>query len=171
MRGSPYPLKIFESASYGPFLPIFDLQLLTWRRAHRNSTSPLCLLMHASHWLHWSLAPTVMSNSTCSYRFSSEGGRFIDYVEAARASPQSKLTTQPNLGLLDLVHESDGGSSDEGQGWGGLARYVEHRNDKSEPGVSYKVLLLVRHGRGVHNVVMDEVGSAEWKVINTALLA
>ncbi|KAJ4187353.1 hypothetical protein NW767_012266 [Fusarium falciforme] len=65
-----------------------------------------------------------MSNSTCSYRFSSEGGRFIDYIEAARASPQSKLTTQPNLGLLDIVHESDEGSSGEDQGWGGLARYV-----------------------------------------------
>lgn len=112
-----------------------------------------------------------MSNSTCSYRFSSEGGRFIDYVEAARASPQSKLTTQPNLGLLDVVHESDNGPLGEGQGWGGLARYVQRCNEKSEPGVSYKVLLVVRHGRGVHNVVMDEVSSAEWKVNRTTLLA
>ncbi|CAI6092660.1 unnamed protein product [Clonostachys chloroleuca] len=105
----------------------------------------------------------MTSNSTCGYQFSSEATWFVDYVEASRACPQSKLVTQPNLGLLDVVYKSDDGLLSEIRGWGGFVRYVQHLNDKTDPSTSYKVLLVVRHGRGVHNVVMDEVGSAEWK--------
>ncbi|KAM5350274.1 hypothetical protein ACJ41O_006779 [Fusarium nematophilum] len=107
----------------------------------------------------------MTSDSTCTYRFSSEANWFTDYVEASRACAQSKLTTQPNLGLLDAVHESDDGSLGESRGWARFAHHVQHLNEKRDPGASYKVLLVVRHGRGVHNVVMDEVGSVEWKVI------
>ncbi|KAG5655622.1 hypothetical protein KAF25_009121 [Fusarium avenaceum] len=119
--------------------------------------------MYASNWLPWLLAPAMMSDSTYSYQFSSEASWFTDYAEAARSCPQSKLITQPNLGLLDLVNKSGNGSLGESQGWDRFARYIQHLNGQGDPGVLYKVLLVVRHGRSVHNVVMDEVGSAEWK--------
>lgn len=126
--------------------------------------------MHAGQFLPWSLALSMTSHSMCNYRFSSDASWFIDYAEAARACPQSKLTTHPNLGLLDQIYGSDDKSPGESRGWAGLARHVQDLNDKNYPGVVYKILLVVRHGRGVHNVVMDEVGSAEWKVSSAALL-
>ncbi|KAJ3547267.1 hypothetical protein NM208_g1602 [Fusarium decemcellulare] len=105
----------------------------------------------------------MVPHSTCSYRFSSEGKWFIDYVEAARAYPRSNLMTQDNLGLLSHAYDAADGSLKVKQDWGRFARHIQQLNDCGDPGVSYKVLLVVRHGRGVHNVVMDEVGSSEWK--------
>ncbi|KAF4458240.1 PMU1-high copy suppressor of ts tps2 mutant phenotype [Fusarium albosuccineum] len=101
--------------------------------------------------------------STCSYRFCSEKDWFIDYAEAARASPRSNLMTQVNLGLLSHASGTEDGSLKEKKDWGRFSRHIQQLNDGGDPGVSYKVLLVVRHGRGVHNVVMDEVGSSEWK--------
>ncbi|KAM3553824.1 hypothetical protein ARSEF4850_006751 [Beauveria asiatica] len=87
----------------------------------------------------------IMTKSVCKSRFTVEEGYFVDYAEAARACSRTD-------------------DSDAGPGWARFARHVQYLKDKAEAGSTYKLLLVVRHGRGVHNVVMDEVGSAEWKV-------
>ncbi|KAM3438804.1 hypothetical protein MY4824_003106 [Beauveria thailandica] len=104
-----------------------------------------------------------MTKSVCKSRFTVEEGYFVDYAEAARACSRSKLKTLPNMGLLERQYPESTDDSDAGPGWARFARHVQYLNDKAEAGSTYKLLLVVRHGRGVHNVVMDEVGSAEWK--------
>ncbi|KAH8765310.1 histidine phosphatase superfamily [Diaporthe sp. PMI_573] len=104
-----------------------------------------------------------MTEPVCKFRFSFENSYFVNYPEAARACSQSKLKTLPNLGLLDRDYKDSTDASEASPGWALFARHVQHLNDKADTGVAYKVLFVVRHGRGVHNVVMEEVGSAEWK--------
>ncbi|KAF5725074.1 phosphoglycerate mutase [Fusarium mundagurra] len=87
----------------------------------------------------------------CSYRFTFEPGWFVDYSVISHSCPNSKLTTQPNLGLL---HDRE---------WATLLDHVKQLNSRSNPDVSHKILLVARHGHGVHNDVMEEVGSEEWK--------
>ncbi|PHH89511.1 hypothetical protein CDD83_5883 [Cordyceps sp. RAO-2017] len=101
--------------------------------------------------------------ASCKYRFSVVPGFFIDYVEAAKENPGSKLTRQPGLGLRERTYDSDGIRSNRGTLWMRFADYVETLNRQSPPGESYKVLHLVRHGLAVHNVVMEKIGSASWK--------
>ena len=41
---------------------------------------------------------------------------------------------------------------------------VEALNKSSPPGVSYKLLYLVRHGLGFHNVAIANMGAQAWNV-------
>lgn len=93
-----------------------------------------------------------MSGPKCSYKFTFEPDWFVDYPVISHSYPGSKLTTQPNLGLLD------------DREWARLTEHVEQSNDQDDSDVSHKILLVARHGHGVHNDVMEEVGSEEWKV-------
>jgi hypothetical protein len=111
-----------------------------------------------------------MSEPVCKFRFSFEDSYFVDYPEAARSCSQSKLKTLPDLGLLDRDYNETVDTSGAKPGWTRFASYVQCLNAKVETGVAYKVLFIVRHGRGVHNVVMDEVGSAKWKVRSGAAI-
>ncbi|KAI1047539.1 hypothetical protein LB505_014074 [Fusarium chuoi] len=92
-----------------------------------------------------------MSGPKCSYKFTFEPDWFVDYPVISHSYPGSKLTTQPNLGLLD------------DREWARLTEHVEQSNDQDDSDVSHKILLVARHGHGVHNDVMEEVGSEEWK--------
>ncbi|KAF4958329.1 hypothetical protein FGADI_2495 [Fusarium gaditjirri] len=92
-----------------------------------------------------------MSDPKCSYEFTLEPGWFVDYPVISLSCPGSKLTTQPNLGLLD-----------ERQ-WARLTEQVETLNRQDDSDVTHKILLVARHGHGVHNDIMEEVGSEEWK--------
>ncbi|KAF5569471.1 phosphoglycerate mutase [Fusarium phyllophilum] len=92
-----------------------------------------------------------MSDPTCSYKFTFEPGWFVDYPVISQSYPGSKLTTQPNLGLLD------------GREWARLTEHVERLNEQDNSDATHKVLLVARHGHGVHNDVMEEVESEEWK--------
>jgi hypothetical protein len=122
--------------------------------------------MRAKHYLQWLMPSNIMTEeAVCKFRFSFENSYFVDYPATARACPQSKLTTQPDLGLLDCGYEdSSTDTSEATPRWTRFARHVQQLNDNSGAGEAYKVLFVVRHGRGVHNDVMDEVGSVEWKV-------
>jgi hypothetical protein len=93
-----------------------------------------------------------MSDPKCSYKFTFEPGWFVDYPVISHSCPGSKLTTQPNLGLLD------------DRAWAKLTEHVERLNHEDDSDVQHKILLVARHGHGVHNDVMEEVGSEEWKV-------
>lgn len=111
-----------------------------------------------------------MTEPVCKFRFSFEDSYFVDYPEAARSCSHSKLKTLPDLGLLDRGYNETVEISEARPGWTRFASHVQYLNDKAETGVVFKVLFVVRHGRGVHNVVMDEVGSAKWKVRSGAAI-
>ncbi|KAF2628620.1 hypothetical protein BU25DRAFT_466366 [Macroventuria anomochaeta] len=81
-----------------------------------------------------------------------------------------RATTRVNLGLLDKTYPMDDvpGSShsqDDSAQWQRFQqRFQQHlrelnANDKNK---QYKLLYLVRHGEGVHNVKEKEVGRTEW---------
>ncbi|KAF5550902.1 phosphoglycerate mutase [Fusarium napiforme] len=97
-----------------------------------------------------------MPDPKCSYKFTFEPGWFVDYPVVYHSCSGSKLTTQPNLGLL-----SD-------REWAGLTEHVEQLNHQEGSDFSHKILLVARHGHGVHNDAMEEVGSEEWKGIQQA---
>ncbi|KAF5671333.1 PMU1-like protein [Fusarium denticulatum] len=84
-----------------------------------------------------------MSDPKCSYKFTFEPGWFVDYPVISHSCPGSKLTTQPNLGLLD------------DREWAKLTEHVERLNHKDDLDVQHKILLVARHGHGVHNDVME----------------
>lgn len=100
------------------------------------------------------------------YKFSYVPGVFEDYAEIAKLSPNGKVSTQPSLGILEQVYdvptkESALNEKIEPQ-WVQFANYVRHLNKKhAEGGISYKLIYLIRHGRGIHNVKMDELKASE----------
>ena len=47
--------------------------------------------------------------------------------------------------------------------WQRLHQYIRHLNAHDED-KQYKLLYLIRHGEGLHNVKEKEVGRAEWDV-------
>lgn len=99
------------------------------------------------------------------YKFSAIPGFFVDYVKLGKDAPGKKVTTQPLLGILERSYETDSDVAAETQTqWSRFACYVEHLNRHSRNGESYKLLYVIRHGLGVHNVVMEKVGSEAWKV-------
>ncbi|KAI0132388.1 histidine phosphatase superfamily [Xylariales sp. AK1849] len=103
---------------------------------------------------------------TCQYKFSHIPGFFIDYVDAAKKCPGAKITTQPQLGILERAYEpldtSPTTPKDSPQ-WAQFAKHVQDLNKRSSNGESYKLLYIIRHGFGVHNMVMEKVGSEAWK--------
>ncbi|KAI1764999.1 phosphoglycerate mutase-like protein [Hypoxylon sp. FL1150] len=91
---------------------------------------------------------------------------FKDYTEIAESSPNGKVSTQPNLGILERAYDvSTADSAPNGRTdpqWVRLANYIQHLNKRhAEDGISYKLVYLIRHGRGIHNVKMDELKASE----------
>ncbi|KAF3033287.1 hypothetical protein E8E11_000088, partial [Didymella keratinophila] len=73
-----------------------------------------------------------------------------------------RATTRIDLGLLDKLYPTDDASKQEGlTQWQRLHQYIRHLNahDKDK---QYKLLYLIRHSEGFHNVKEKEVGRAEW---------
>ncbi|KAI8959028.1 phosphoglycerate mutase-like protein [Daldinia sp. FL1419] len=108
-----------------------------------------------------------MSNSSINgtHRFSFVPGFFEDYSRIAEDSPDNKISTQPALGILsrdydyssnNLVHDK------ELPQWAKFEHYIKYLNQKHvDDGISYKLVYVIRHGRGVHNVKMDELKVSE----------
>ncbi|KAI1397992.1 phosphoglycerate mutase-like protein [Hypoxylon fuscum] len=100
------------------------------------------------------------------YKFSSVPDFFEDYAKIAESSPDGKASTQPALGILKRDYggpNTDPELNEEaGQQWIRFASYITHLN-KQHPndGISYKLMYVIRHGRGVHNVKMDELKLSE----------
>ncbi|KAH8680941.1 histidine phosphatase superfamily [Xylariales sp. PMI_506] len=92
---------------------------------------------------------------------------FTDYATAGIESRKIPVTTQPRLGILERRYDLAGSASLRlGEGppqWARFADYIDRLNSQSPDGVCYKLIYVIRHGRGVHNVVMEEVGSEAWK--------
>ncbi|KAK8074242.1 hypothetical protein PG994_005141 [Apiospora phragmitis] len=107
---------------------------------------------------------TPLGMSGRKYKFTTEQAIFVDYTEDGQNSSSSPTTiaTYPQLGILEKDYEQDLKSSPDSSQWKRLESHVAKLNRECESHVSYKVIYVVRHGRGVHNVVMDAVGS-KWK--------
>lgn len=75
-----------------------------------------------------------------------------------------RATTRIDLGLLDRSYPTDDASEQKDlTQWQRLYRYVRHLNAHDNH-KQYKLLYLIRHGEGFHNVKEKEVGRAEWDV-------
>jgi hypothetical protein len=110
----------------------------------------------------YSLLYPSMSNMTSQRKYTAQRGFFSHDDD-----PESwdfRATTRIDLGLLDRLYPTDDASEQEGlTQWQRLHQYIRHLNahDKHK---QYKLLYLIRHGEGLHNVKEKEVGRAEWDV-------
>ncbi|KAI1103165.1 phosphoglycerate mutase-like protein [Jackrogersella minutella] len=78
--------------------------------------------------------------------------------------PSFRAITQEGLGLIDIAYETDA-ISDPGRTktqWERFVHFVNHQNARGRGRVSYKVIFLMRHGEGYHNVKEAQVGRHEW---------
>ncbi|KAK8093050.1 phosphoglycerate mutase [Apiospora kogelbergensis] len=100
------------------------------------------------------------------YRFTTVLEIFVDYTKDAQTSPGSPATisTYDRLGIIEEKdYDQDSSSSPASSSqWERLESHVAKLNRESDGHELYKVIYVVRHGRGVHNVVMDAVGP-QWK--------
>lgn len=103
-----------------------------------------------------------------SYRFEFVPRYFVDLAELASQSSDSQVGTQPSLGLLNRDYEYEVESSQpEAKGqrlpqWKRFADFVKHLNRNSKDDECYKVLFVLRHGLGVHNVARNKYGGDAW---------
>lgn len=96
------------------------------------------------------------------WTFSLVPGFFTDLDEVARRAPDGIVTTQPSFGLRP---PPDGVTADpQLLPWPRFLAHVKALNRDAPAHVAYKVLLLTRHGFGLHNKKIAEVGTAEWDV-------
>ncbi|KAI1103292.1 phosphoglycerate mutase-like protein [Jackrogersella minutella] len=109
---------------------------------------------------------TQHSATPGSHKFSSVPGFFEDFNEIAKSSPNGKLSTQPALGLIK--RDYDGPDTDLGPDrgaasqWERFVGYIIHLNyQHMNDGISYKLVYVIRHGRGVHNEKMDKLKLSE----------
>ncbi|OTA67991.1 phosphoglycerate mutase-like protein [Hypoxylon sp. EC38] len=96
------------------------------------------------------------------HKFSYISSFFENCVEIANSSPSGKVSTLPSLGIIK--RDYDGPKRDSvpneqsAEQWSRFASYVEYLNHQHlNDGISYKLIYVIRHGRGVHNVRMDEL--------------
>ncbi|KAH6682248.1 putative phosphoglycerate mutase [Plectosphaerella plurivora] len=99
-------------------------------------------------------------------KFSLVPGFFVDLLEKSRQDPAAKITTQPNLGLLDRSswpgNVSQSTSDDSKTSWELLADHVARLNQAASGSTKYKVLFVTRHGQGYHNTMEAKVGTEAW---------
>ncbi|KOC07811.1 hypothetical protein AFLA70_311g001220 [Aspergillus flavus AF70] len=99
------------------------------------------------------------------YKFKLMPEFFVNYHEIARQSPNSKVTTQPSLGLIDQPYSETTNTQPDAEPkkpWERFAAYIRELNTENPDRVTYKVLYLTRHGLGVHNVFEAKVGKEAW---------
>ena len=70
-----------------------------------------------------------------------------------------------NFGLISRSYPSDPPSSlspDPNTQWHRLSSYISHLNTSSPETTKYKLLILGRHGQGLHNVAETRYGTEMW---------
>ncbi|KAI1660575.1 phosphoglycerate mutase-like protein [Daldinia decipiens] len=99
------------------------------------------------------------------HKFSFVPGFFEDYAQIANALPDGKISTQPALGILSRDYDSLGADLQFNKGapqWVRFEKYIQYLNHQHiDDGISYKLMYVIRHGRGIHNVKMDELKISE----------
>lgn len=105
------------------------------------------------------------------WQFSVPDGYFDDCVALAAQLPGGKLTTRPLFALTprDYPSDDDAGTTADRRPWARFTSHVEALNRDSPEHVSYKIMLLTRHGQGFHNLKNQEVGDAAWDVRRRAI--
>lgn len=78
--------------------------------------------------------------------------------------PEHRATTQPGLGLINRTYETDAVFDPNGNKtqWERFVYFVEHQNQLGQGKVQYKIVFLIRHGQGYHNVKEAQVGRHAW---------
>lgn len=99
------------------------------------------------------------------HNFSFVPGFFEDYAQIANTLPDGKISTQPALGILSRDYDSLGTDLQFDKGapqWVRFEKYIQYLNRQHiDDGISYKLMYVIRHGRGIHNVKMDELKISE----------
>ncbi|KAI1773430.1 phosphoglycerate mutase-like protein [Hypoxylon cercidicola] len=70
----------------------------------------------------------------------------------------------PGLGLIDRTYETDAAfdpDSNKTQ-WERFVHFIEDQNRQEQGQVKYKIIFLIRHGQGYHNLKEAEVGRLAW---------
>ena len=77
-----------------------------------------------------------------------------------------RATTRKGLGLLHRAYPSDAEFDPDGKrsDWERMRQYVSSLNKEDPDKKQYKILCIIRHGEGIHNVKEREVGRQEWDV-------
>ncbi|KAF1945325.1 phosphoglycerate mutase-like protein [Clathrospora elynae] len=75
-----------------------------------------------------------------------------------------RATTRTGLGILNRAYPTDADFDPKYQRsqWERLRHYVQSLNQEDPETKRYKIIFLVRHGQGLHNVKEKEVGRKEW---------
>ncbi|KAI1481209.1 phosphoglycerate mutase-like protein [Daldinia eschscholtzii] len=79
--------------------------------------------------------------------------------------PSFRATTLPNMGLIERSYGTDAAFDPKGEKsqWERFVRYLEFLNENARGGVQYKLIFLIRHGQGYHNLKEAEVGRQQWE--------
>ncbi|KAL7623164.1 putative phosphoglycerate mutase pmu1 [Parahypoxylon ruwenzoriense] len=86
------------------------------------------------------------------------------YHDEEPVGPHFRATTQPGLGLINRAYETDVFFDPEGKRtqWERFVYFLEHQNQLAPGVVQYKLVYVIRHGQGYHNVKESEIGRQEW---------
>ncbi|KAF3007897.1 hypothetical protein E8E13_011022 [Curvularia kusanoi] len=93
------------------------------------------------------------------YKYTVQKGLFL---QSEDSTDDTKFDfKKQNFGLIDRDYPTDIGDTEE-KLWSRFSRYIHSLASSTQPGESYKVLFLGRHGQGVHNVAESKYGTPAW---------
>ncbi|KKP04292.1 phosphoglycerate mutase [Trichoderma harzianum] len=81
--------------------------------------------------------------------------------------PQFRATTLPGFGLLNRRYNTDGDTGYEQTQWERFMHFLKHLNKEANGQARYKLIFVIRHGQGFHNIKEAQVGRAEWEARKT----
>ncbi|KAI1081436.1 phosphoglycerate mutase-like protein [Whalleya microplaca] len=86
------------------------------------------------------------------------------YHDEEPTGPTHRATTQPGLGLIERAYETDAEFDAEGKKsqWERFNHFLTWKNQAGRGKVLYKLIIVIRHGEGFHNVKEAEAGRHEW---------
>ncbi len=111
--------------------------------------------------------------STSRFKFQAVPEFFFDYWGAAQQDPTFQATTLPAYGLVDKEYQTANNQSLKAEGkkpWQRFQAYVKHLNEQESGSTTYKIVYIMRHGLGHHNVYESKVGRDAWNVSNQYFL-
>ncbi|KAL4788624.1 histidine phosphatase superfamily [Aspergillus varians] len=105
--------------------------------------------------------PNLPSGQPFHFRFSTVPGIFLQDEDTT--DPDIFDYVSSNFGLINRAYPSDPATQTETKTqWERLTSYIAELNRTSAEETSYKLLILGRHGQGVHNVAETRYGTALW---------
>ncbi|KAF2642537.1 phosphoglycerate mutase-like protein [Massarina eburnea CBS 473.64] len=104
----------------------------------------------------------MITTTPANWTYTAQRGYFTHDTDPANWT--FRATTQPNLGLLSIEYPTDiqFDPSRQKSQWQRFTHYLNTLNLAGPTHKRYKLLYLIRHGQGTHNVKETEVGREEW---------